>query len=527
MDAYQRLRKYLNPTLKGQFVDALLKAIAKGDSFNDFNVLALKDNLFLATAEKKYLDKLLAGIGFTRPVGVGIDDASVRNIAIATTNTKTVANVLLQVLELFYGDDAVKAHIMSDFTEPFALINGDVLLIQQDGFDNPLRVEFKANDFDNIAAAKAVEVAAVISKTALQSGYTLYADTYLDAVTNQTHVRIFSGTRGSKSSIQVIGGSAQNALRFPAIRPTTQAAGTQWTVSIIGDVVRYTWTGGPNPSLNFIQKGDYVVISSPPFPAVHAGSFTITNVLPEGVGIGYFEIVNPLVQTGGIYTLGSANQMRFYEPQKRTIFNLLRKAMIFEVNPYEIVIFMPATSQIVKRSLIGAWHLHPNAASSDFLSSYLYNPKSGFSISSISGTLNQTLEPGEIYSVIQFSSSTAQFPDSMGFLVFNYGYSNQEGPVRYLARPSNNTLLLDSSYIFQQKHNVGSSVTLLRSVRPYQPKATGEDYAIYLTGTTRGRVEAERLIEAITAAGIFLNIIIVYPEGPGLNNVVDVYAPDP
>lgn len=527
MDAKKRLRKYLNPTLQGKFVTALLNAIAKGDEGSDFNVLALKDNLFLATAEQKYLDKILAGIGFTRPVGVGIDDKSVREIAIAATNSKTVTNILLNILEKFYGEDSIKANIISDFAEPFTLNDGDELFIVQDGFPGPLRVEFKASDFNNIASAKAVEVASVISRAALQNGYTLYGDTYLDALTNQTFVRIFSGTRGSKSTIQIVGGSAQNALRFPELRPTTQSAGTQWTVSFTGDLIRYTWTGGPNPSLNFIQKDDYVVISSPPFPTAHKGSFKVVDVLPEGVGVGYFEIINPLVQTTGTYTLAAPNQMRFYNPKRKSVFDLLRKAMVFEVNPYEVVIFMPATSQIVKRTLRGGWHLHQDSTNSDFLSSYLFNPKEGFSISHVSGTLGQQILSGEIYSVIQLSGSSTQFPDEMGFLVFNYGFENQEGPVRYLSRPSSNTLLLDSSYIFQKNHNVGSDITLIRMVRPYQPKADGSDYAIYLTGTTKGRVEAEKLIKSLTAAGIFLNIIIVYPEGPGLNNVVDVYAPDP
>lgn len=526
-EAYKRLRKLLTPTIKGKFTEALLKAVASGDANTDFNVLALKDNLFLATAEQRYLDKLLAGIGFTRPTGVGIDDDGVRDIAIAVTNNKAVSNIFLQALEIFYGEDAVKAHITAQLPEPYTLFDGQELLIKQDGFDRPLRIEFKANDFNNIAAAKALEIATVISREAVQNGYTLYGTTYLDAASNQTYVQIFSGTRGPKSAIQIVGGSAQNALRFPALRPTTQTAGTQWTVSFSGDLIRYTWTGGADPSLQNVQVGDYVIISSPPFPSVHAGSFTVTSVLSGGVGAAYFEIVNPLVQSVGVYTLSNANQMRFYNPQKYTLSNILRKATIYEVNPYEIVVFLPATARIVKRKLVGGWRMHPDATDQQYLGNYLFNPKSGFSIGSVEGTLNQTLNSGEIYSVIQLTGSSLDFPDEMGFVVFNYGKSGQEGPVRYLGRPSANTLLLDSSYIFKKKHVAGSSVTLLRSTRPYQPKGDGLDYPTYLTGTTQGRIEAERLVKAIAAAGIFLNIIIVYPEGPGLNNIEEVYSPDP
>lgn len=526
MSSYKRLKKYLNPAINGKFANALLKAVAKGDDITDFNVMALKDNLFIATAQKRYLDKLLAGIGFTRPTGVGIDDKSVREIAVAVTNQKVVTNIFLLSLELFYGEDATKANTTSLLAEPFNLSDGQDLFIKQDGFDQPLRVEFKAERFDNIASAKAIEVASVISQEAIKNGYTLYATTYLDAATNLNYVRIFSGTRGSKSSIQIVGGTAQNALRFPDLRPTTQAAGTQFTVSYSGEVIRYTWTGGTDPGLAFVQKGDYVIISSPPFPQEHAGSFEVVDVLADGVGVGYFEIVNPLVQTTGTYVLSSPSQLRFYHPKRNSVFDLIRKALVFEVNPYEVVVFMPATSQIVKRILRGSWHLHIDSANSDYPNGYIFNPKSGISISSITTTLNQDILAGRIYSVID-CANTSQFPNEMGYLVFNYGKENQEGPIRYLSKPSNSTLLLDSSYIFKNNHSIGSDITLIRRIQPYQPKNDGSDYAAYLTGTTKGRVEAEKLIKAITAAGIFLNIIIVYPEGPGLNNIEDVYAPDP
>ncbi len=95
---FQRLRAFLNKAIKGKFTNALLESLAVGDDFNEQNILAMKDNLFVATAEKRFLDKLLASQGVVRPAGVGIDDDSFRNLAISTTNVQLVSNIFLEVL---------------------------------------------------------------------------------------------------------------------------------------------------------------------------------------------------------------------------------------------------------------------------------------------------------------------------------------------------------------------------------------------------------------------------------------------
>lgn len=522
----QRLRAFLNRAIKGKFTNALINAVAEGDNFNESNVLAMKDNIFIATAEKRFLDKLLAGKGVIRPPGVGIDDNSIRDLAISSTNNQLVTSIFLQVLELFYGEDAVKANVLAGIEETYQLEDGMDLFILQDGIDTPLRVEFSAQDFQNIAAAKAIEIASIISRESVKAGYTLYATDFLDAGVNKTYLQLFSGTRGPTSSITVVGGSAQNVLRFPTMKPTTQTAGTQFTVSIEGGSVRYTWTAGADPGLQNVDIGDYVNIKSPPFPVIQSGSYTVTRVVPDIMGSGYFEISNPIVQTGGVVNLADADDLRFFFPKRNTLNNLTRFATVYEVNPYEVVVFLPATTKIVKRVLKGGWHVHPDGSDQSFLGSYLFNPDSGFSISRISSNINQAVNAGQVYTVIPTTGPSTEFPDEIGFLVFDFGTSNQEGPVRYLGRPSNNTLLLDASYTFKKTHAQNSDVTLIRSIKPHIPNVDGTDYATYLTGTTKGRTEAERLSNALAAGGVFLNIIIVYPNGPGLNNVEDVYAGD-
>jgi hypothetical protein len=158
------------------------------------------------------------------------------------------------------------------------------------------------------------------------------------------------------------------------------------------------------------------------------------------------------------------------------------------------------------------------------LGSYLYNPKSGFPISQNSVPLNQIIDAGQVYTVISTNGLSTGFPDQIGYVVFDYGTSNQEGPVRYLGRPSSNTLLLDASYTFKKTHKQNADITLINSTKPYIPIGDGSDYPTYLTGTTAGRVAAENLSAQLAAAGIFLNIIITFPSGPGLQNVENVYT---
>jgi len=522
----QRIRALLNKVIKGKFTNAMIEALAVGDGYNDQNIIALKDNLFIATAEKRFLDKLLAAKGIIRPPGVGIDDDSFRDLAVSITTNQLVANIFFEVLELFYGEDAVKSNVLAVIEEPYPLEDGMDIFIKQDGNDTPLRVEFKAADFQNIATATSIEIGSIISREAIKANYTLYATDFLDAAAGKTYVQLFSGTRGPKSAITVTGGSAQNIFRFPTLKPTTQMATTQFTVTVEGGSLRYTWTAGSDPGLQNVEVGDYVNIKSPPFPVNQEGSFTITAIVPDTVGLGYFEVRNPIVQTGGVVNLADPDDLRFFAPKRNTLNDLTRFATMYEVNPYETVVFLPATTKIVKRILKGGWHIHEDATDQGYLGAYLFNPKSGFPISKTSVPLNQVINAGQVYSVISTNGSSTEFPDQIGFLVFDFGTSNQEGPIRYLGRPSNNTLLLDASYTFKKTHAVNADITLVTSTKPFQPRVDGRDYATYLTGTTKGRIEAENLSNRLVAAGIFLNILIVYPGGPGLNDITQVYAGD-
>lgn len=516
--ADQILRKFLNPNLKGKFIDALVKALATGDAKNEANLLAVKDQISIATATGQYLEKLLSQIGIVKPPQTGIDDDTLRELAIAQTSTKLVTNIFLQILEAFYGADAVRANVLNTVQEPYALADGMQLYIKVDDLDTPIAVTFQSEDFSSIAAATALEVANAISRAALNQGYTLSADEYLDNTSGNKYVQLFSGTRGPKSSIRVLGGQAQNILQFPTLLPTTQNIGTQFTLSISGGNIRFTWTSGADPGLGSVEVDDYVNIFGSGFSATNRGTFTIKAIQNGTVTNAYFEIENPNFVAQAPVTLGTVSDVMFFSPTRLTLSDLARKASIYEVNPYEIVALMPVTTKIVKRKLNGSAHLNVSTTGDQFIGSYIYSPNSGFNIASVQTKITQTIDAGQIYSVLSVSNANA-FPDAEGYLVFEYGYDEQEGPVKYIGKSSSTGLLLDPSYKFKKSHAANVEVNLLRSTAPLKPKADASDYPFYITDSIQGRLQAEILIRQLTASGIFLNVVIVVPNGVGLTDV--------
>lgn len=677
-DIKKRIRQYLNPAIKGKFTNAIIDALAAGDELNQQNLLAVKEQLFIATASGTFLDRLMSALGVTRPPGVGISDDLFRQIGIKQTTNKLVTNIFLDVLEIFYGEEAIRANVTSTRPEGYVLSTGMTLLIKVDSNSDILNITFNAADFTNIANASATEVANAISRAAFNNGYTMSASAEISPIDGLRYVQLLSGTKGPKSSLTVVGGSAQNILRFPEAKNAIPNVGTTFTTSFDGPYVKFTWTGGPDPELSFVNPGDYVNIYGAGYLETNQGTFVIESVQGGPVNEAYFEIINPnfvpqgavilsqvpgasgggrvvnsasittsptgasrssnvvtvttqaphgfavgqkvtitnvdntsfngtftlitaagstftynqlgvdvssgggsasvsyviapstagAIRSGGTTTITTttthnltvsqtvqvlgvadssfngnftitsvgassftyiqdeSNDVTFFNPKRFVIQNQVRYASVYEANPYEVVVFLPATTKIVKRDLIGSWHVHNSAQDTNFLGSYTFDPTTGFPVTKIATKLTEEIFAGQLKTV-GFGTNTSEFPDEEGFLVFEWGTANQEGPVRYLGRPSSASLLLDPSYKFQKSHDVGADIRVIADRKAYKPKPDGTDYQAYVTGTIKGRIEAELLINKLKAAGIFLNVVVVYPEGPGLHDVPGyVYAGD-
>ena len=146
---------------------------------------------------------------------------------------------------------------------------------------------------------------------------------------------------------------------------------------------------------------------------------------------------------------------------------------------------------------------------------YTYDPAARYTLSSKSGTLTQDIIEGQRYQIISVNS-TQGIPDAPGFIMLNLNGEHQEEPIPIVGVVSNG-FLLDPSYKFQYSHPSGTDFIYLLDNKA-TISAYGDDYPLYATDTVSGRIYCQDLITQVTALGIKLEIVIVYPDGVGLGN---------
>lgn len=526
----QRLRQYLNAAIRGPNTDAVLEALSTGASHLIQNVEAVNDNIYIVTAVGRYLDQLLAGRDLTRPENVGLSDDIFRQIGIEVSTRKQIRDLVLSILEIMYGEEFTRATSHSSEFEPYALADGDTLQIQFDDGEST-EVTFLSSQFSNINNATAQEVSDAITKDIRRLGKTGAAFAKDDGIGG--YVVLLSNTTGPASSIKVIGGKAQNKLKFDKIRATTGLSSTQWTLTQeSGGVIRATWTGGANPSIGRVRKDDYVNIYGTAFNLVNRGTFTVTDVQGGLIGDAYveFQNVNGIPE---VVVQGNDEAMLFFNPYRATLSSKETFAAAYQTESRLLEVYIPATTKVVRRERIGSAHLHDVGASPvDEEGPYVFELSKPYIIGKEECAITQTVDSNSGL-VIEVDNS-ADFPDSSGNLVFGFGTKNEEGPVPYIARPSSNTIMVNPSYKFKNVHQSGVNVSLISQNFVYDVKSDGSDYAAYLTDVVSGRIYAEDLIKLVTATGIRLVITVLYPGDVGLGKAGTInsekfyiFGPDP
>lgn len=156
---------------------------------------------------------------------------------------------------------------------------------------------------------------------------------------------------------------------------------------------------------------------------------------------------------------------------------------------------------------------------------YMFDTTQPFTVSDIGTLLTQNVD-GTMSRVIQVKDSS-NFPDQLGYLIFGYGTQDQEGPVPYIARPSNNTLLISPSYTVKTAHPAGTDVALVAAKSPVSVSADGLDYPFYITDVVSGRLYAQDLINSVAATGINIVFTILYPSDIGLGKWGTQYTENP
>lgn len=515
-EAKKLLRRFLNPAIQGPNTEAILDALSLGGGHLIQNVEAVHDSLYVVSASGRYLEQRLAEKGLTKPPSVGLDDDTFRQIGIEVSNRKQVRDLINNILEIIYGNEFTRAQSYSSMIEPYNLQDGDTLVIQFD--DNSKHtITFTTDQFSFIAAATAQEVSDAITKQLRALGSQGFAFVKNDGSGN--YIAISSPTIGPSSSIRILGGKAQNEFRFPTIKPTTGDSTTQWTVQAgTTGLVRMTWTGGTNPSVGKVSKGDYVNIFGSGFNPENQGTFTVVTAKGGLVNNSYIEFSNPLATTQTTLQ-GSSDGVLFFEPTRRTIVSNINYAAAFQSESNVLEVFLPAITRVVRRERIGSAHVIDNPPFSlnadDEAGPYVFDPTKGFQISKYNTTT--TTEINQSTENILTVTDSSNFPDEAGYLCINYGTELEEGPIPYLERPSSQTLLMNPDYKIKKVHPAGSDISLIGINSTYIPDFLGKDYPFYLTDVSSGRVYAEDLINSITAVGLTVIITILYPDPIGLS----------
>jgi len=148
-----------------------------------------------------------------------------------------------------------------------------------------------------------------------------------------------------------------------------------------------------------------------------------------------------------------------------------------------------------------------------FLGSYLYDPQGvyyKFLPSSIGCLSTSQVLKGESGTILSVDSAEGFDPNG-GYLVFDYGTSNIEGPLKYLAL-SGNQIVIDPSYTFQKTHQLNSTVRFVKQLERFVPDENGKQYQPFLTGTSLARDSFFEILKSIVSAGVFIQQDVLLPE---------------
>lgn len=205
------------------------------------------------------------------------------------------------------------------------------------------------------------------------------------------------------------------------------------------------------------------------------------------------------------------------------ILNLPQRVAVYNINPNELLIEIPAIVPALRRTLKGAHHFHQDGtieppvppANGIWQGSFFFNPGGNagvpFTITGQQATLNQTVNKGSVYTSLTVMNAS-NFLAPSGILMINFGKSTQEAPIRYRGIPNSNTLLIDPSYVWRNNHFAGEVLNVIGAQSPYTPRKDGTDLAIYMTSPSGARVVVQDILDTLKAAGIIINFLVLAPK---------------
>jgi len=197
---------------------------------------------------------------------------------------------------------------------------------------------------------------------------------------------------------------------------------------------------------------------------------------------------------------------------KISILDLDQRVAFYSIDNNELVIELPAAMSLTGLTINSTLHFKEDVNDTSYLGNYLFeenSPTQPYALTAQVTTTTQNIVSNDVFDSISVSD-TSGFDES-GYLVFNYGQES-EAQVPYLAILSPTLIKLDPSYVFQKKHDSGSTVNVIRNLQPTNPSELGADYAFHLISPSASRELVQDLLDQVKAAGIILKFEVLAPK---------------
>lgn len=375
-DKFTRMSRTLPSFYKAE-TNVMIRGLLKSWGIEDDQIVTqianAKKSIFVATAEGRYLDFLGSNVGVPRTPELSIDDDDYRKlIPVMSFKPKQVRQTIIDLLDVFWGPTFTRANINSGNIEPFnfgpaSLLTGTVNFIKDKnvvrGTGTLFLTEVAPGDYIKPSAATGTQyakVSKVISDTALELSMVWSSPISLNTAVAK------GVTRELK---YIVDERTTKVLRFI---PNAFADLTAVTVDELATFIN-----------NHPEHRDLI----------NAESF-LDPILGVQLNI---RTTTPGIQ-GSIQILGGdandPSRLNFSLEMAREI-----RAGVFEINPNEIVVLIPSSVPILRRTLKGA--VHPKETKTAIFS--LAEPYD-FTTLGPTSTLNITID-GTPY-VVNFTNAT-------------------------------------------------------------------------------------------------------------------------
>jgi len=426
-------------------------------------------------------------------------------VSAVVSNTQLLLSAVPSALTTQVNITAVKAPVLE---LEYSIDNGS----------DQRKIRFKPNAFANLHLVTASEIVAAINADP-EHNKNLTASVFIDPLAgNKLNLR--TNTPGLQGSIEIMGGSANvpTKLNFALTKQTETKCAVyevnpnEVVIRIPSSVpvLRRKLAGSAHPkqtktelfstkdSFNFASLGSSSTLTLTVDSVSHVVNFNHSANFVNAAAATAAEVVSVINK-----------QLAFLEAfddgiTGRNIVGLRTTdgSMEYQITggTANTILQFPTTLQ-----------QDPDLIVANYPSAYMFDPTGQlFTVTGKVANTTAQIAQGVISPTLSVDNASA-FANQPGLLLLNFGRNDQEGPISYNSRPNNSTLLLDASYIFQKQHLVGTKVNYVANT-PTIPRITGEDYAVYVTGTQEARTAAQDLIKKLLAAGVVVRFVIEFPE---------------